>query len=460
MSSSVVPTSELSPALTELHQRLLAQVPRPVAGLIEPLMKTITEYWHLAPNDKIIAALSGDLSTGDDFSALADRFRSFGLAAAANLAFEAAARIDFEDQSLKEAWGGAFNGQHYRQRMCERLLKCVSFSAIVETGTFRGSTTEFLADMMSVPVFSCELNERFFCFARMRLAAHKNVRLFCMDSREFLKEILAGNALADGPIFFYLDAHWIQDLPLWDEIKIILENRTNAVIMIDDFRVPGDVGFGYDDYGPGKRLSLPDLRANLASETDLFFPRYPSGAETGAKRGVVVLAQHELADLVAHNVPYLERVDWRQAMLLDAIVRRPRNRRELLGVASDASSDRVDPRGTVLVRSSPIRAQSEPLDLKWSLKIKCLEMLCRDKDREIATLTQQRREQTRLIEKLILQLPDQSPMVAASPPNVVPQTIPPHSALRGLVLRTLPPRLSEMLAKIGWLRRLARRLAP
>jgi len=311
---------ELSPTLNDLHPWLVSRLPSPVAGLIERLVNAIAKHEGLPLNAEIVAALSGKLSTGDDFATLAGLFKSSGLAAAAEVAFEAAAQMDFEDESLKEAWGGPFNGQQYRQRMFEQLLKCVTISAIVETGTFRGSTTEFMADRAGVPLFSCELSERFFHFARMRLAAHKNVRLFCKDSRAFLKEILASDALPGGPALFYLDAHWYGDLPLWDEINIIFGQRTDAVIMIDDFRVPGDTGFGYDDYGPGKSLNIWHLRANLASDTDLFFPHYPSVVETGAKRGVIVLAQRELADLIARDVPTLDRIEWRQAMLLDATV--------------------------------------------------------------------------------------------------------------------------------------------
>jgi hypothetical protein len=55
-------------------------------------------------------------------------------------------------------------------------------------------------------------------------------------------------------VFFHLDAHWEGDLPLQEEIEIILGRFPNFLIMIDDFRVPGDSGYGFDDYGRGKML--------------------------------------------------------------------------------------------------------------------------------------------------------------------------------------------------------------
>jgi hypothetical protein len=49
--------------------------------------------------------------------------------------------------------------------------------------------------------------------------------------------------LRDSPLFFYLDAHWNEDLPLAEEIDLIFSRSPCAVVMIDDFEVPGDPGF-------------------------------------------------------------------------------------------------------------------------------------------------------------------------------------------------------------------------
>jgi len=89
-------------------------------------------------------------------------------------------------------------------------------------------------------------------------------------------------------------------------------------------------------------------------------------------------------------------------------------------------------------------------DLQSSLKIKQLEMLCRDRDRAIARLIKERQDQTRLMEKLIFLLSDKSPKDVASPKDTVP--------LRARVASMLPQSLVHALREIGWLRRLARRL--
>jgi hypothetical protein len=97
--------------------------------------------------------------------------------------------------------------------------------------------------------------------------------------------------LQDSPVFIYLDAHWYDDLPLRDECEIILSSKVESVIMIDDFEVPGDAGYGCDDYGVGKRLSLEYLRP-LDDDYyySIFFPNCKSAKETGARRGCAVIA--------------------------------------------------------------------------------------------------------------------------------------------------------------------------
>jgi hypothetical protein len=47
-------------------------------------------------------------------------------------------------------------------------------------------------------------------------------------------------------VFFYLDAHCGWEAPLVEELKIIFTKWTEAVVMVDDFQVPG-TDYVYDD---------------------------------------------------------------------------------------------------------------------------------------------------------------------------------------------------------------------
>ena len=91
-------------------------------------------------------------------------------------------------------------------------------------------------------------------------------------------------------VFAYLDAHWGPDLPLREELEIIAAHWKRAVVMVDDFEVPGDSGYGFDDYGDGAALTESYLRraAALGSWT-VRYPVAPSTVETGSRRGCCVL---------------------------------------------------------------------------------------------------------------------------------------------------------------------------
>ena len=66
--------------------------------------------------------------------------------------------------------------------------------------------------------------------------------------------------------------------------------------MVDDFEVPDDPGYAYDDYGSGKRLCLDYLQPLSSLGLAPFFTTLPSERETGRKRGCVVLADQILAE--------------------------------------------------------------------------------------------------------------------------------------------------------------------
>lgn len=82
----------------------------------------------------------------------------------------------------------------------------------------------------------------------------------------------------------------------------------SSVIMIDDFEVPGDPGYGYDEYGSLGRICLEYLPP--LSEVGLvpFFPSIPSTEETGFKMGCAVLTDtsfqsklNQISHLRQHN---------------------------------------------------------------------------------------------------------------------------------------------------------------
>jgi hypothetical protein len=198
-------------------------------------------------------------------------------------------------------WGGPFNGQEFRQALFQQLIQTVMPAAIVETGTYLGTTTELFAGT-GLPVFTIEGHARNYGFARARLRRYRNVALCYGDSRTQLKRLFDGPLASFGNknLFCYLDAHWNDDLPLAEELDIIFSRSQSVIVMIDDFQVPGDSGYSYDDYGPGKVLNSEYINpAVQCYGLALFLPATPSREETGARRGCAVLCREAMLDAIS-----------------------------------------------------------------------------------------------------------------------------------------------------------------
>jgi hypothetical protein len=183
-----------------------------------------------------------------------------------------------------------FNGQVVRKRLFDDVRKVLEFDVAIETGTWIGDTTGYLATTLKCPVYSCELHRIPHAVAKMRLAHLPALTLEHKDSRSFLRD-LTSVVPSTSRCLFYLDAHWHSDLPLAEELRIIAGAWRHYLVIVDDFEVPGDGGYRYDSYGRGKSLSVRDF----AGEFDRcglvpFFPAGASSTETGFKRGCVVLA--------------------------------------------------------------------------------------------------------------------------------------------------------------------------
>jgi hypothetical protein len=185
----------------------------------------------------------------------------------------------------------AFNGQTGRQRLFAEITERVTFECIIETGTFIGNTAGWMNQTTGrLPVYSCEINRHFHLLARKRLGDQKDVRLELGDSVSFLNRLVVSRPWLQ-PVFFYLDAHWYESLPLAAELRVIARHWQDFVVMVDDFEVPWDNGYGFDDYGFKRSLTFACF-GKLFRELDLvaYSPTLPASQETGARSGCVVLA--------------------------------------------------------------------------------------------------------------------------------------------------------------------------
>lgn len=212
------------------------------------------------------------------------------------------------DSDIGTEFGGPLNGQIHRRAIFTDVTAAIGFNAVVETGTFRGVTTRYFAKQTNLPVFSVELEQRYFEYSKLSLRDCQKVNLSLGDSRAFLNKLINDPTCPKENVFFYLDAHWNADLPLYDEIELIGDHWAKSVVMIDDFEVPDDPGYAFDDYGGGAKLSLEYIQPLLKDNWSVFFPSAKSEEETGFKRGAVVLAAKEVEDRFA-EIKSLRRYD-------------------------------------------------------------------------------------------------------------------------------------------------------
>jgi hypothetical protein len=213
---------------------------------------------------------------------------------------------------LKDGFYGPFNGQRKRIAIVEAIAASGDFGCAVETGTFRGTTTKFLADRFP-RVVSIEINPRYVAFSRLRLRTRRNVEIVEGDSAAELAPIL--QRLESGrPIFAYLDAHW-GNLPLTPELRALEESSLDYVAAIDDFEVPGDAGYGFDVHGGNHGAIGPALVFGAVPRLRrVWAPAAPSDVETGSMRGTGFLASPKLE-------PLLEALEGRK--LLRPVLRSP-----------------------------------------------------------------------------------------------------------------------------------------
>ena len=215
-------------------------------------------------------------------------------------------RASYYRKRNRHYFGPPMNGQTERINLVQQVISQCGIERIVETGTFLANTTVWFASF-GLPVMTVEINARYFGFSQARLRPHRNVAIREGNSLDFLRSIIAGATDRTAPTLFYLDAHWLNHLPLREEVELITANFPRSVIVVDDFEVPGDPGYGFDDYGAGKRLSLDYLLQAATPSLAIYFPRVRSDQETGVRRGSVTLTANPELEVILDRMPALRR---------------------------------------------------------------------------------------------------------------------------------------------------------
>jgi hypothetical protein len=202
-------------------------------------------------------------------------------------------------------WGFAMNGMTSRLETLRQIIYACKIDRIIETGTFRGTTAEWFAQF-GLPLETVEISERFYVFSRERLKRFPNVEIFHDSSVPYLsRRISERKADPESHQLFYLDSHWQDHLPLREELELIFHNYKRSIVVIDDFKVEDDAGYGFDSYSPEKTISLDYVQSIGLPGLRFFYPRTASSEETGARRGWVAIVNDASLAAILGNIQLL-----------------------------------------------------------------------------------------------------------------------------------------------------------
>jgi len=205
-----------------------------------------------------------------------------------------AARIDLFRPSLAAGFG-PFNGQTCREAVVRSVLDAVPIDLVIETGTYRGTTTERLRAITKAPIVTIEASLRYYEYSRRRLAHLPRVEVLHGDSATTIRRMASSSGHDPSiRVFAYLDAHWESSLPARYEILELISGWNEFCAVIDDFKVPGDPGYAFDDYGPGAVLDATLFNRLPLEGVSLFYPTVLSADETGHRRGWIVLGKGQV----------------------------------------------------------------------------------------------------------------------------------------------------------------------
>lgn len=197
----------------------------------------------------------------------------------------------------------AFNTNPHISSFVSYLYQSNPLNIAIETGTFEGNTTKFLASLFE-KVHTIEIFEPKYIEAKKRLNLYDNIDFHLGSSDEVLKKLLP--RLKNASILFYLDAHEtvlsgaITDTPvhwpLLEELKTIaLTHHDNCVIMIDDIQVPKRPDIHFDTYN-GEACSFKYVEKSLAkifTNPTLFYLISPSYSNVNLTKRAKLVALPE-----------------------------------------------------------------------------------------------------------------------------------------------------------------------
>jgi hypothetical protein len=176
-----------------------------------------------------------------------------------------------------------FHGDIYLLQIIDLLVEGGKVKYFIETGTNQGRTlTYFASKYKHVECFSCEASKKAFSIAVNTCKRLNNIVLKNSLSQDFFVWSKKHHSdIFKQPTLFWLDAHgcgftW----PLQTEIEFITNNFKHCYVIIDDFKVPDNLNFEYDEY-KSQICSHKYIKNDIHWDNyELYYPAYTERTST------------------------------------------------------------------------------------------------------------------------------------------------------------------------------------
>lgn len=183
-----------------------------------------------------------------------------------------------------------FNEDSYLELEFLHLKDKFKIKSVVETGTYHGVTTTWLAKNFK-KVYTTEVNPNFYTVAQNRFeneGVQKQIIAYQEDSVKVLPSIIEQIRQNEDNALFFLDAHWYTNPLIGELSQIAISGYKPAIICIHDMMNPNDPTMGYDEY-PDQNIKYtykwvqPHIEQIYGQDGfSFYFNTIASGARRGA----------------------------------------------------------------------------------------------------------------------------------------------------------------------------------
>ena len=152
-----------------------------------------------------------------------------------------------------------FNNDHFVATEFLKIRDKFNIETILELGSCVGGSTKWFSNNFN-DIHSVEINEQFLDIAKQRCkGALKEPKFYLGSTVDLLPSVLKQ---CDCRTIIFIDSHWYDNFPLFDELKLIKQSGLTPCVVVHDCLVPNEPKLGFDSY-KGVDISYENMKPYL-----------------------------------------------------------------------------------------------------------------------------------------------------------------------------------------------------